>query len=42
MLGRFGPLEWTFVVVLVVLVGVAGLFGLYILLQLFTSHSRRR
>lgn len=37
----YGVLEWTFTVVLVVLVGAAGLFGLYILLQLFRSHSRR-
>jgi hypothetical protein len=37
----FGPLEWTFVVVLILLVGAAGLFGLFLLAQLFRTHSRR-
>jgi hypothetical protein len=37
----FGPLEWTFTAVLVLLVVSAGLFGLFIVLQLFRSHSRR-
>jgi hypothetical protein len=37
----FGPLEWTFVVVLVLLVGAAGVFGLFLLAQLFRTHSRR-
>jgi hypothetical protein len=40
MLG-FGPLEWTFLVVLVLLVGAAGLFALFLLAQLFRTHSRR-
>ena len=37
----FGPLEWTFTIVLVLLVGAAGLFFLFIVLQLFRAHSRR-
>ena len=37
----FGPLEWTFTIVLIVLVAVAGLFALFILLQLIRPHSRR-
>jgi hypothetical protein len=37
----FGPLEWTFVVVLVLLVGAAGVFALFLLAQLFRTHSRR-
>jgi hypothetical protein len=40
MLG-FGPLEWTFVIVLIALVGAAGLFGLFLVAQLFRAHSRR-
>jgi hypothetical protein len=36
----FGVLEWTFLAVLVVLVG-AGVFALFLLLQLFQTHSRR-
>jgi hypothetical protein len=40
MLG-YGPLEWTFVVALVVLVGAAGVFALFLLAQLFRAHSRR-
>ena len=38
----FGPLEWTFVAILVLLVGAAGLFALFLLLQLFRNPSRRR
>jgi hypothetical protein len=38
----FGPLEWTFVVILAALVGAAGLFTLFLLLQLFRNPSRRR
>ena len=37
----FGPLEWTFVGVLVALVGAAGMFALFLLLQLFRNPSRR-
>jgi hypothetical protein len=37
----FGPLEWTFVAILVVLVGAAGVFGSFIVAQLFRPHSRR-
>jgi hypothetical protein len=38
----FGPLEWTFVGILVALVGAAGLFMLFLLVQLFRNPSRRR
>lgn len=38
----FGPLEWTFVGMLVALVGAAGLFALFLLAQLFRNPSRRR
>ena len=38
----FGPLEWTFVGILVALVGAAGLFALFLLAQLFRNPSRRR
>ena len=38
----FGPLEWTFVAILVLLVGAAGLFAVFLLLQLFRNPSRRR
>lgn len=38
----FGPLEWTFVVALVVLVGAAGVFALYVVAQLFRNPTRRR
>jgi hypothetical protein len=38
----FGPLEWSFLAVLVILVGAAGVFALYIVLQLFRNPSRRR
>src|SRR5262249_2475782 len=34
----FGPLEWTFLVVLVVLVGAAGAFALFLVAQLFRTH----
>jgi hypothetical protein len=37
----FGPLEWSFTAVLILLVAVAGLFALFILAQLFRTHSRR-
>jgi len=37
----FGVLEWTFLVILVVLVGAAGVFGLFLVTQLFRTHSRR-
>jgi hypothetical protein len=37
----FGPLEWTFVIVLVVLVGAAGAFAMFLVAQLFRTHSRR-
>lgn len=37
----FGPLEWTFVAVLVLLVAAAGVFFLFIVMQLFRMHSRR-
>jgi hypothetical protein len=37
----FGTLEWTFLVVLVVLVGAAGAFALFLVAQLFRTHSRR-
>jgi hypothetical protein len=37
----FGPLEWTFLAILVVLVGAAGLFAVFLLVQLFRTHSRR-
>lgn len=42
MLSAFGLLEWTFLALLVLLVGVAALFGLFVLAQLFRTHSRRR
>ena len=42
MLAAFGPLEWTFLVVLVALVGASGLFALFIVAQLFRDHARRR
>jgi hypothetical protein len=38
----FGPLEWTFVGILVALVGAAGMFTLFLLVQLFRNPSRRR
>ena len=38
----FGPLEWTFVGILVALVGAAGVFALFLLAQLFRNPSRRR
>ncbi|HXF56672.1 MAG TPA: hypothetical protein VNO34_03705 [Actinomycetota bacterium] len=41
MLSAFGVLEWTFLALLVLLVGAAGLFGLFVLAQLFRTHSRR-
>jgi len=37
----FGPLEWTFTVILLILVGAAGLFALFLIAQLFRGHSRR-
>jgi len=37
----FGPLEWTFTIVLVLSVVAAALFFLFIVLQLFRAHSRR-
>jgi hypothetical protein len=37
----FGLLEWTFLATLVLLVGAAGVFALFLLLQLFQTHSRR-
>jgi hypothetical protein len=40
MLG-FGPLEWTFVTLLVVLVGAAGVFALFLILQLFRNPTRK-
>jgi hypothetical protein len=40
MLG-FGPLEWTFVTLLVVLVGAAGVFALFLVLQLFRNPTRK-
>jgi hypothetical protein len=40
-LSAFGVLEWAFLALLVVLVGAAGLFGLFVVVQLFRSHSRR-
>jgi hypothetical protein len=38
----FGPLEWTFVGILVTLVGAASLFTLFLVVQLFRNPSRRR
>jgi hypothetical protein len=40
MLG-FGPLEWTFVTLLVMLVGAAGVFALFLVLQLFRNPTRK-
>ena len=37
----FGVLEWTYIVDLMVLVGAARLFALFLLFQLFQTHSRR-
>lgn len=37
----YGLLEWTFLIMLVVLVAAAGVFALFVLAQLFRSHSRR-
>ena len=37
----FGPLEWAFTAILVALVGAAGLFALFLVIQLFRTHSRR-
>jgi len=41
MLARFGVLEWSFTIALVVLVGAAALFGLYVVGQLFRNPGRR-
>ena len=41
MLGRYGFLEWAFVVLLVTLVGAAGVFGLFVFAQLFRNPGRR-
>ncbi len=41
MVGSFGILEWTFLILLVTLVGAAGLFALFLLAQLFRDHARR-
>jgi hypothetical protein len=38
----YGPLEWTFVIVLVVLVGAVGLFALFVAANLFRNPSRRK
>jgi hypothetical protein len=37
----FGPLEWTFTAILIVLVVAAGVFALFLVFQLFRTHSRR-
>jgi hypothetical protein len=41
MLARFGALEWSFAILLIVLVGAAGLFGLYVVVQQFRNPGRR-
>jgi hypothetical protein len=40
-IGAFGTLEWTFLIILVALVAAAGLFALFMLTQLFRDHARR-
>jgi hypothetical protein len=40
-LARFGILEWSFTIALIVLVGLAGLFGVYVVAQLFRNPGRR-
>jgi hypothetical protein len=40
-LGRFGALEWSFTIALIVLVVAAAVFGLFVVLQLFRNPSRR-
>jgi uncharacterized protein (DUF608 family) len=42
MLGRFGILEWSFTIALIVLVGAAAVFGLFVVMQLFRSPGARR
>jgi hypothetical protein len=40
-LARFGVLEWTFTILLIVLVAAAGVFGLYVVIQQFRNPGRR-
>ena len=41
MLAKFGLLEWSFAVALLVLVGAAGVFGGFVVLNLFRNPHRR-
>jgi len=41
MLARFGALEWSFAILLIVLVGATGLFGVYVVVQQFRNPGRR-
>jgi hypothetical protein len=41
MLARFGALEWSFAILLIVMVGAAGLFGVYVVIQQFRNPRRR-
>ena len=41
MLARFGALEWSFAILLVVLVGAALLFGVYVVVQQFRNSGPR-
>ena len=41
MLARFGALEWSFAILLIVLVAAAGAFGLYVVFQQFRNPGRR-
>lgn len=42
MIAAWGPLEWTFVVILVGLTGVVGLAFLYMVVALFVNPGRRK
>ena len=41
MLAKFGVLEWSFLIALVVLVAAAGLFGAFVVSSLFRNPWRR-
>ena len=41
MVGRFGALEWSFAVAVIVLVGAAVVFGVYVVAQLFRNPGCR-
>ena len=41
MLARFGALEWSFAILLIVLVAGAGVFGLYLVIQQFRNPGHR-